>query len=190
MDSLLDSTVTTSVSAPVSDDFLRPAKFKVAKLDSFRIVDKDDKLVTLTAAEERQYLQHKVEHSVYAPYYFYSVQQNTPARKVITVLTYDGEYKTDLLRLAYDSHNKLISRQVVAFVATDGEVRHEAYGWFESPTVFQFVEVHEEPVSETPTNANYLLDSLVTRYTVKNEQFEIVDKSTYQRQRQVPRSAE
>src|SRR5690349_20783135 len=89
------------------DHFLNPAQFKVAKLDTFIIRGNAERLVQLTAAEERKYLQQPIKHSIYTPYHFYSIQENTPARKVITLLAYDGEYKSDLLRLVYDARNKL-----------------------------------------------------------------------------------
>jgi hypothetical protein len=136
------SRLTDTLTSEAPDRFLTPEKFKVAKLDTFRI-GQVDKLVQLTPAEERQYLQQPIVHSIYKPYHFYSLQENTAARKEITVLFDDGEYKLDLLRLVYNKQNKLVSKQVVAFAASDGDVSDDAYGWFETPALFHLVEVRK-----------------------------------------------
>lgn len=186
---VLSATMPTP-SAPIKDDFLDPVQFKVGRQDTFRIQEATENLIQLTAAEERKYLQQNVKHSMYMPYHFYSIQENTSARKVITLLSYDGEYKTDLLRLVYNAQNKLTGRQVVAYSATDGEMRNEAWGWFESPTSFRLVEVKEEPMEEAEGRTEYVMDSLVTRYTVQNEQFSVLQKKNYQRRRWASSSSE
>jgi hypothetical protein len=152
----------------------------VAKLDTFRI-GKEDKLVQLTAAEERKYLQQHIEHSLYKPYHFYSIQENAPARKVITLLSDDGEYKQDLLRLLYDAQNKLIGKQIVAFAASDGDIANDAYGWFDAPALFRFVEVRKETMRETSDTTEYSIDSVVTQYQVKHDQFRQLKQHTFQR---------
>jgi hypothetical protein len=164
----------------VADNFLHPSQFNMPRLDTFRI-GQTDKLVQLTSGEERQYLQQPTEHSIYKPFYFYSIQENTPARKAITLLSYDGEYKHDLLRLVYNAQNQLVSKQLVAFAASDGEVRDEAYGWFESPTRFRFVEVQKQPIRETQDTIEYAVDSAVTSYQVGNEQFRRLQQHKFQR---------
>jgi hypothetical protein len=181
------SNATNAAQAP--DDFLKPAQFKVTKLDTFRIGDAEH-LVQLTAAEERKYLQQPIKHSIYTPYHFYSIQENTPARKVITLLAYDGEYKSDLLRLVYDAHNKLLGRQLVAFSATDGEVGDEAYGWFETPSLFRLTEVQQQPERETSDTTEYAIDSVITRYQVRNEQFQQLQQRKFQRHVVVTRASQ
>ncbi|WP_141106544.1 hypothetical protein [Hymenobacter gelipurpurascens] len=169
-----------TLAAKAADGFLNPAQFKAARLDTFRI-GQTDKLVQLTAAEERKYLQQSMAHSIYKPYHFYSIQENTALRKVITLLSYDGEYKSDLLRLVYDRQNKLISKQIVAADASDGDVGDEAYGWFDAPTLFCFVEVQKQPVRETQDAIEYAVDSVVSRYQVSHEQFKQIQQRKFQR---------
>ncbi|MCC2546986.1 hypothetical protein LJY25_11060 [Hymenobacter sp. BT175] len=173
--------------SPPADAFLDPAKFRVARRDSFTVGPegaydyRDKHLVKLTAADEQKYLQRRIKHSQHQPYYFYTIHENAPSRQVITVLRDDGEYKLDLLRLVYDAEHKLISNQVVAYYAGDGGVGEDAYGRFETPTTFRFTEVMRENTRDDQDTMEYEIDSVVTRYSVRNERFRVSKKQKFHR---------
>ena len=166
---------------PIADNFLDSAWFKEARLDTFSVRDGSARLVELTPAQEKRYLQQAAKpYSQYTPSYFYSLQQNTPARQEITVLTYDGEYMSDLWRLVYDARHRLISRQKVAGSGVDGEQGTTVTGWFATPERFRSV-FRDEWSSEDTTFVRHDIDSIVTDYAVAKEQFRQLRKHRYQR---------
>jgi hypothetical protein len=166
--------------ATPTDDFLDPAWFKVARLDTFSVRHEAEELVKLTPAQEKRYLQQAKAYSRYTPSYFYSLQQNTPARQEITVLTYDGEYMSNLWRLVYDARHKLISRQQVAGSGMDGGQQTTITGLFETPGRFRLT-YRDELSTDDTLATQYEVDSTVTYFAVAREEFRQRRKSTYRR---------
>ncbi|MCR5888916.1 hypothetical protein LRS06_14300 [Hymenobacter sp. J193] len=176
------------------DGFLDPAWFTVPRLDTFRVVYRTsdtsgfdlgtEKLVKLTAAQEQRYLQIRPRRPAerqQAPYYFYSLQENTPARQEITVLHDDGEYLFQLLRLVYDARHQLIGQQEVAHFAADGSEMSEAYGRFETPARFRITAVQTSVGAEDSLSVTANIDSTVTLYTVAHDKFQPASQRKYQR---------
>ncbi|UOQ52872.1 hypothetical protein [Hymenobacter cellulosivorans] len=184
--------------APV-DDFLNPAWFKMARQDTFRVTTRTGpeggfdlgtgKLIKLTASQEKRYLQGKTRPRAQreiAPYYFYSLQQNTPQRQEITILHDDGEFLFELLRLVYDARHQLISRETVAHFGADGGELTRAYGVFETPTQFRLTALHEGVTGEDSVATQSEIDSVVTLYAVEADKFRQVGRSRYQRHKTKP----
>lgn len=186
--------------APVPiDDFLNPAWFKMTRQDTFRVVTRTGpeggfdlgtaKLVKLTAGQEKRYLQGQVRPRAQreiAPYYFYSLRQNTPQRQEITILRNDGEYLFELLRLVYDARHRLISRQTVAHFGADGGELTQAYGVFETPTRFRLTALHEAVTGEDSVATQSDIDSVVTLYSVEADTFRQQRQQRYQRSKTTP----
>jgi hypothetical protein len=179
------STAPAAAVAPVpapADHFLDSTWFKMARLDTFRIAYRPDpelgldwgekKLVKLTAAQERRFLPDKPKHQKEKPFYFYSLQQNTPERQEITVISDDGEYLLNLLRLVYDARHQLVSHETVASFGADGGQMLEAYGRFESPTQFRLTTVQTEVSGEDSVATTEEIDSTVTILAVRNDKFQ------------------
>ncbi|RSK35518.1 hypothetical protein [Hymenobacter metallilatus] len=136
----------------------------------------------LTPTQEKQFFQQTARpYSRYTPSYFYSLQENTPNRQEITVLTYDGEYMSTLWRLVYDARHRLISRQRVAGYGADGEQQTSITGLFETPARFRQT-VLDKWSTEDSTLTRYEVDSTVTHYAVAQEKFRQLRQRTYKRQ--------
>lgn len=176
------------------DDFLDPAWFTVPRLETFRVVYRTgeegefnlgtEKLRKLTPAQEGRYLQLRprpATEQLQAPYYFYSLQENTPARQEITVLHDDGEYLFQLLRLVYNANHQLVGQQVVAHFAADGGGISEAYGQFATPALFQITTLQAAVAAEDSVSVTTEIDSTVTFFTVAHEKFRQASQRTYQR---------
>lgn len=184
------------------DGFLDSAWFKVGRLDTFRVAYRTgkeggfdlgtEKLVKLTRAQEQRYLQLKprrrAERQI-APYYFYSLQQNTPVRQEITVLHDDGEYFCELLRLVYDARHHLISKQAVAGFGADGGQLLESYGRFETPAQFRLVTVQKSGSADSVSDI-LDIDSTVALYGVTQAKFRKLEEKKYTASKRTPLAAE
>lgn len=178
---------------PQPDGFLEPTWFTVPRLDTFRIVYRTgedggfdlgtSKLLKLTPAQEQRYLRRRPRRAAeqQAPYYFYSLQENTPARQEITVLHDDGEYLFQLLRLVYDTNHRLISQQEVAHLAADGGELLESFGLFETPARFRLTAVRAAAGAEDSLAVTTEIDSTVTHYSVTNDKFRQTSQRKYHR---------
>ncbi|RFP65298.1 hypothetical protein D0N36_09560 [Hymenobacter lapidiphilus] len=165
----------------MTDDFLDSTWFKMARLDTFSVASKHSRLRELTPAEEQCYFQKTAKpHREDTPAYFYSLQQNTPNRQEITVLMYDGEYMSNLWRLVYDARHQLISRQKVAAFGADGMQVSTEISWFETPNRLRKV-FRDEQGTDIGALTHYKVDSVVTDYALKKEQFQELRKQAYQR---------
>ena len=97
------------------------------------------------------------------------------------VLTYDGEYMSNLWRLVYDARHRLISRQKVAGYGADGEQQTSITGLFETPALFRLTS-RDKWSADDSTFIRYNVDSTVTYYAVEQEKFRQLRQRTYKRQ--------
>jgi hypothetical protein len=172
--------------AKASTRFIEEEKFKVEKQAYFSLKewsweDKELKLTKLNKAEISKYFQAPLDSSkTYNTFSFFSIQENTPTRKSITIIESDESCCTTLHLLTYDRENKLVGKSVVAGSGGDGGWGYDAYGKFVSDSSYHFIHVEMETIRDDSAGWEAEVDSVVVEFSVdKHLNFKELNKKKF-----------
>ncbi|RDC61962.1 hypothetical protein [Adhaeribacter pallidiroseus] len=162
------------VDNPVEEQskFIDSQRFKVEKQTYFSLKewnweDRESKLTELNKEEVNKYFQAPLDsEKTYNTFYFFSIQENTPTRKSITILESDESCCNTLHLLTYDRNDKLVGKSIVAGSGGDGGWGYDAYGKFDSDSTYYFTHVELETIRDDSIGWEAEVDSLVVRFTV------------------------
>ncbi|MEM6844917.1 MAG: hypothetical protein AAF944_20480 [Bacteroidota bacterium] len=178
------------------NDFIDPAKFNVAKQDSFSLENwyygtRQDGLVELTTEEIKKYFQDSdlkndlddsSRDEYRGSYYYFSVQENSKNKVVITIIEEYDYCCADLYLMTYNQENRLVGKSKVAGTGGDGGWGFDEYGHFISDSIFQLFRVEESTIRDDQDTMEYKIDSLITRFAIdKNLNFKKLNEREFQR---------
>lgn len=167
--------------------FIDSQKFNVERQRFFSLKDWEweeieAKLTKLTKEEVNKYFQAPLDSGrAYNTFYFFSIQEDTPIRKSITILESDESCCSSLHMLTYDGSNKLIGKSMVAGSGGDGGWGYYAYGNFDTDSTYSFTHVEMETIRDDEDGWEAEVDSLVVRFSVdKNFNFKQLSERKFE----------
>lgn len=113
---------------------------------------------------------------------YFSIQKNTNALKVITIIEGDESCCSNLHFLIYNNHNKLISDNIVAGTGGDGAWSYNQYGKFINDSTFLSTRIDTEAVELKNDERETQIDSVITKYLFyKNKSFEKLTEQKFKK---------
>ena len=177
------------------NDFIDPEKFNMTKQDSFSLEEwyyeaRQDGLVELTNEEIKKYFQDsdlKNDLNEYrGSYYYFSVQENSKDRVIITIIEEYDYCCADLYLMTYNQESRLVGKSKVAGTGGDGGWGYDEYGHFISDSVFQLSRVEETTLRDEQDIMEYRIDSVVVWFKVdKQLSFKKLKEEKFQRNKVV-----
>lgn len=177
---------TMETSAEEPTNFIDGEKFKVERQSFFSLKewnweDREAKLTELNKDERNKYFQAPLDSErTYNTFYFFSIQENTPTKKSITIIESDESCCSTLHLLTYDGSNKLVGKSIVAGSGGDGGWGYDAYGRFDSDSTYYFTHVELETIRDDSVGWEAEVDSLVVRFSVdRNHNFKQLSEKKF-----------
>ena len=165
---------TVDIPTEEQTEFIDSQRFKIEKQTSFSLKewnweDRKSKLTELNKEEVNKYFQAPLDlEKTYNTFYFFSIQENTPTRKSITILELDESCCSTLHLLTYDGRDKLVGKSIVAGSGGDGNWGYNAYSKFASDSTYYFTHVESETIRDDSVGWEDEVDSLLIKFSVDN----------------------
>lgn len=173
--------------AAETTNFINSEKFKVEQQSLFSLKewnweDREAKLTKLNKDEISKYFQTPLDSErTYNTFYFFSIQENTPIKKSITLIESDESCCSTLYLLTYDGSNKLVGKSIVAGSGGDGGWGYDAYGKFDSDSTYYFTHVELETIRDDSVGWEAEVDSLVVKFSVdRNYNFKQLSEKKFE----------
>lgn len=172
--------------AKKSTKFIDSEKFKVEKQSFFSLrewnwEDRESKLTKMSKEDINKYFQSPLDSKrTYNTFYFFSIQENKPTRKSITIIESDESCCSTLHLLTYDERDKLVGKSVVAGSGGDGGWGYDTYGKFDSDSTYYLTHVEGETIRDDSVGWEAEVDSLILKFSVdKNLNFKQLSEKKF-----------